>query len=360
MNGQSFGDLALSMYGERFRQLVLYSIAVSQMGFCCAYFIFVGTNLRDLVMILSSCRIVLPDWVFILFQILVYIPLAWVRRIKNFGLTALIADAFILLGLGYIFSYDIFSLSQNGPKDIIPWINLQSFPLFIGTAMFSFEGISLMLPIVQSMEHPERFSRVLTACLSTVAAIFLTIGSLSYLSLGTNVETVIFLNLPKSTTTTSVQLLYVIAILLSFPLTIYPAIRITEQGRLINTGIFGISTGKQSNFVKWEKNLYRAALTTFLGVVAWLGSASLDKVVSVVGCFACIPLSFIYPALLHTHVTKSKLVKAKDWVIVVVGTILMVYTTAVTIREWAANGAPVPPDRCHDAQGRRFLFRSNP
>jgi solute carrier family 36 (proton-coupled amino acid transporter) len=54
--------------------------------------------------------------------------------------TALIADVFILIGLGYIFTYDLVLIGNEGVKDV-PWINLQSFPLFIGTAMFAFEGI---------------------------------------------------------------------------------------------------------------------------------------------------------------------------------------------------------------------------
>lgn len=295
-------------------------------------------------MIMTKCRWILPDWVFILLQLMIYIPLAWVRRIKNFGLTALIADVFILVGLGYIFFYDIVELSVSGPKEV-PWINLQSFSLFVGTATFSFEGICLMLPIVQSMEHPERFGKVLSACIFSILAIFISIGSLGYLALGNEVQTNVFFNLPKNPLTNGIQFFYITAIMLSFPLTVYPAIRITEQA------IFGISTGKSSNLVKWEKNLYRATLTTFLGLISWFGSASLDKVVSVVGCFACIPLSFIYPALFHSTIAKSKAVKIKDWCIVIVGTLTMIYTTSVTIEQWINSPTALPPDRCHDSFG---------
>jgi proton-coupled amino acid transporter len=150
LGNRSFGDIGQVLFGDRFRQIVLYSIAISQMGFCCAYFIFVGQNLRDIIMDITQCRIVLPDWIFILIQLLIYIPLAWVRRIKNFGFTALIADVFILLGLAYIFFYDFVKLSKSGIQDV-PLINTDSFSLFVGTAMFAFEGICLMLPIAQSM-----------------------------------------------------------------------------------------------------------------------------------------------------------------------------------------------------------------
>lgn len=138
--GKSFGDLGQIIYGERMKQLVLASIAVSQMGFCCAYFIFVAQNLRDLLMIVSNCRFILPDWFFISLQLVLYIPLAWVRKIKNFGITSLIADVFILAGLGYIFVYDLAVISESGAQNV-PWVNMQQFPLFIGTAMFAFEGI---------------------------------------------------------------------------------------------------------------------------------------------------------------------------------------------------------------------------
>ena len=109
--------------------------------------------------------------------------------------------------------------------------------------------------------------------------------------------------------------------MLSFPLTVYPAIRITEQG------IFGVSTGKASLLVKWQKNLYRTVVVIFLGLVGWLGAANLDKFVSLVGCLCCIPLSFIYPALFHAHITKSKAAKVKDWLIVIFGTLATAYTT---------------------------------
>ena len=137
---KSFGDLGQIIYGDKCRQTILASIAISQMGFCCAYYIFVGQNLRDLLMIVSDCKIILPDWVFICIQVLVYIPLAWVRKIKNFGITSLIADVFILAGLGYIFVYDLVLIGETGVQNV-PWINLESFPLFVGTAMFAFEGI---------------------------------------------------------------------------------------------------------------------------------------------------------------------------------------------------------------------------
>jgi len=272
MGGLSFGDLAGQLFGESFRQMILGSIAVSQMGFSCAYYIFVATNLRYLTLLASGCKWDLPFWFFIAVQVLIYVPLSWVRKIKSFSITSLIADVFILIGLIYILSFDVFKISLKGVAKDLLWINYESFPLMIGTAMFAFEGICLILPIAHSMKKPEQFTSVITWCMFTIGVVMIVIGSMGYLALGNNVSTVVFLDLPQGFLPNSLQFFYVIAIILSFPLCVYPAIKITEFG------IFGKRDGKSSHLVKWQKNLFRTITVSCLGLISWAGSDSLDKV----------------------------------------------------------------------------------
>jgi len=340
MGGLSFGDLAGQLFGKNFKQLVLGSIAVSQMGFSCAYYIFVATNLRYLTLLASGCKWDFPFWFFIAVQVLIYVPLSWVRKIKSFSITSLIADVFILVGLIYILSFDIFKISAQGVAKDLLWINFESFPLLIGTAMFSFEGICLILPIAQSMKKPEQFTSVITWCIFTIGIVFIIIGAMGYMALGNDVSTVIFLDLPQGPFPNGLQFFYVVAIILSFPLCVYPAIRITE------VGIFGHRDGKSSQWVKWQKNLFRTVVVSSLGLISWAGSDSLDKVVSLVGCFACIPLSFIYPAMFHFKITTSQFYKTIDLLLIVFGTIATLYTTYVTVQQWAMNAPSPPKDPC--------------
>ncbi|KAJ3109775.1 neutral amino acid transporter [Phlyctochytrium planicorne] len=314
--GGSFGDIGEKLYGPGVRQLVLWSIAVSQAGFSCAYFIFVAQNLRDLVMIVSDCKLVYPEYVFMIVQLLIYVPLSWVRRIKHFSIPSLVADVFILMGLGYIFYYNLSVLATSGVAQDFVWVNLQSFSLFVGTAMFAFEGICLILPIAESMKKPEEFGWVLTLCVVVIGAIFVIIGATGYLAFGAKVETVVFLNLPKgSKLVMGLQFFYAIAIMLSFPLTVYPSIRIIEAG------LFGVLDGKKSTIVKWQKNAFRAFFVSALAWIAWAGSNNLDKFVSLI----------------------------KDMAIVVFGIIALFYTTYVTIEQWIVGNPDVPADRCMGA-----------
>jgi proton-coupled amino acid transporter len=310
------------------------------MGFSCAYYIFVATNLRYLTLLASGCKWDLPFWFFIAVQVLIYVPLSWVRKIKSFSITSLIADVFILIGLIYILSFDVFKISLKGVAKDLLWINYESFPLMIGTAMFAFEGICLILPIAHSMKKPEQFTSVITWCMFTIGVVMIVIGSMGYLALGNNVSTVVFLDLPQGFLPNSLQFFYVIAIILSFPLCVYPAIKITEFG------IFGKRDGKSSHLVKWQKNLFRTITVSCLGLISWAGSDSLDKVVSLVGCFACIPLSFIYPAMFHYKITTSRFYKIIDLLLIVFGTIAMLYTTSVTLQQWAMNAPTPQKDPC--------------
>lgn len=66
-----------------------------------------------------------------------------VRDLAKLSGTALLADAFILVGLVYIFGSEIAIVSSRGIADV-KMFNPRDFSLFIGTAVFSFEGIGLV------------------------------------------------------------------------------------------------------------------------------------------------------------------------------------------------------------------------
>jgi proton-coupled amino acid transporter len=292
------------------------------LGFVCAYFVFVAENLRNLVMSVSDCVMQPSLGSLILAQLLLYIPFALVRRIKYFSNAALIADVFILMGLVYIFWYDAVLLQQQGPGDYVNFDG-NTFALMIGTALFTFEGIGLVLPISQSMKKPEKFPKVLTITMIISAALFTLIGAICYVTFGSDVQTVVLSNLPQdSKMTRTVQLLYSFSIAFSVPLQLFPAIRILEQGLVPNLD------GKKNRLHKWQKNVFRAGLVILMSVVSYGGSSSLDKFVSLIGSFACVPLSFMYPSIFHYKaVATTRWVKMKDLFLFFLGFVMMVYVT---------------------------------
>ncbi|KAJ1672425.1 hypothetical protein GGF38_000056, partial [Coemansia sp. RSA 25] len=321
--GGSYGDLALKLYGRPLKYCVMVSIVLAQLGFCCAYVIFVATNMRDLWNTVTECRHQYPTEMWILIQLLIYIPLAFVRKIKKFASLSLIGNFFILIGLGYLFVYDLWSIAARGPAKVVQF-NPSKFPLLVGTAAFSYEGISLVIPIVESMERKDKFNGVLTASLVICAGLFVTIGALSYLTFGEAVEAVILLNLPNdSVWTLVVQLLYSLAIIMSVPLQLFPAIRIIESG------IF-TQSGKGNPVVKWQKNLFRTLMVGVIAMVAIFGADKLDNFIAIVGASSCLPLSFLYPVMLHYRsLADTWKAKAKDVVLIAIALFGLVYVTFI-------------------------------
>jgi proton-coupled amino acid transporter len=158
------------------------------------------------------------------------------------------------------------------------------------TAVFTFEGIGLIIPITESMREPEKFPRLLTYCMFGLMTLFAGAGILGYAAYGSDIQTVVIVNLPQDNKFVSaVQFLYSVAIMLSTPLQLFPAVRIMENG-------FFSRSGKNNSKVKWEKNAFRALITFGCTLVAAVGAADLDKFVSIVGSVACVPLCFCYRA----------------------------------------------------------------
>ena len=113
------------------RYAILTSIAVSQLGFVSAYIIFVSENLQAFTMAVTNCVKLLGIQYFILLQMLIFLPLALVRNLAKLSTTALVADAFILFGLIYIFGTEISIVAARGVAQVQAF-NYNSFSLFVG------------------------------------------------------------------------------------------------------------------------------------------------------------------------------------------------------------------------------------
>lgn len=155
------------------------------------------------------------------------------------------------------------------------------------------------------MKEPHKFPKVLSGVMVAVAILFASFGVMGYAAYGSNIQTVVILNLPQNDKfVQAVQFLYTIAIVLrcvlagcfwhqpeatsrltvgcfynSLPLQLFPAIRIWENG------LFSQS-GKHDPKVKWQKNTFRGSIVLLCSLISWAGASNLDGFVSFIGSFA--------------------------------------------------------------------------
>ncbi|KAI8637573.1 transmembrane amino acid transporter protein-domain-containing protein [Parasitella parasitica] len=335
----SYGDIGGHLYGSWMRSIVLFSIAISQMGFMCGGTIFIVQNVTEAVRALSGDTIHLNATAVFVVLAIMLMPLVLIRNIAKLSPTALLSDALIIGGLICLLIFDVIEIFEDGiasPKSGpgIHWLfNQTNFSVFIGTAVYSFEGIGLIIPIRDSMENPEKFPAVLTTVMILVASTLCSIGALGYVAFGENVKTVALLNLPAGVLPNSVQLGYAVAVLLSNALTLFPTIRIIEQA------LFGERTGKHNLYIKWQKNTLRAAIVATGTLIAWAGANDLDKFISLIGSVCCCPLSLIFPPLFHLALPTTKGSKrAIDMALIGFGFVIMLFTFYNTSKQWATSG----------------------
>lgn len=354
--GGGYGEIGAVVSGPRFRSLILASITLSQLGFVCAGVIFTAENLLAFLnAVTASTGAAQPfgTTALIAIQFIVLIPLALIRNISKLGPVALLADVFILIGIIYIWYYDIASLASRGPAPSVELFNSSSFTLTIGSAIFTFEGIGLILPIQSSMKKPEHFNYLLYLVMFIITVIFTSVGALCYATFGEDTKIQVISNFPQdSKLVNAVQFLYCIAVLAGEPVQLFPAVRILE------THIFGErATGKKSVAIKWKKNALRTAAMIFCGIVSIVGASDLDKFVALIGSVACVPLVrtyltyprhvkmlanslmcvqvYIYPPWLHYKgVATTMREKAFDVALMCLGVVAMVYTGVVTVMQW--------------------------
>lgn len=318
----SFGDMGAHIYGKWMRNMINFSLVISQIGFSSAYIVFVSENMQAFVLAVSDCKTHIPIGLMILMQMVVFLPLSLYRNINNIQKLALVADVFILAGLVYLYYYDILTIVGQGGVSDIAYFNKNDWTLFIGTAIFTFEGIGLIIPIQTGMKNPRKFPGVLGFVMIIITVVFVSMGALSYAAFGSETKTVIILNMPQDNKfVNGVQFIYSVAILLSTPLQIYPAIEITSQQLFSRTG-------KYNPYVKWKKNFFRFLMVAICALLAWVGANDLDKFVALVGSFACIPLVYIYPVRLlgrtystpllltrNSPCSTTRLLRAPPWLV---------------------------------------------
>lgn len=331
--GGGYGELGAAIVGPRFRSLILFSIGLSQLGFVCAGLIFTAENLWAFLDAVTGGRhnVVLGVPSLIALQLLPLIPLALIRHISKLGPVALVADVFILVGLVYIWYFDIASLVTRGLEPSVMLFNSSSWTLTIGSAIFTFEGIGLILPIQSSMKKPEHFGKLLYFVMFLITIIFTSVGALCYATFGEDTKIQVISNYPQdSALVNAVQFLYSMAVLAGEPVQLFPAVRILETSFFEER-----ASGAKNPAIKWKKNAVRTALMVLCVGVSMVGATDLDKFVSLIGSFACVPLVYIYPAFLHYKGAAEKgWVKVMDIILMAVGLVAMMYTTTMAIFQW--------------------------
>lgn len=161
-------------------------LCITQLGFCCIYFLFVAANLQDVIAHYYS-RLNIHVYLVILL-----VPMILLNLVKNLKyLTPVSLFAALLTSCGLVITF--WYMLQNLPstKHVPKFATWAQLPLYFGTAIYAFEGIGVVLPLENNMKNPDAFggwNGVLNTGMIIVTCLYTAVGFFGYLKYGDEVK----------------------------------------------------------------------------------------------------------------------------------------------------------------------------
>ncbi|CAL1680411.1 unnamed protein product [Lasius platythorax] len=308
------GPLGLRKYSILMRKLVNIFLCITQLGFCCVYIVFISTNMKQVLDAHGIEMDVHQHMAVVLIPIMLS---TWIRNLKYLVPVSSIANFLMIAGYiatMYIMSHDVPSINER--RYVADWNNL---PLFFGTVIYSFEGITLVLPLKNEMKNPNNFNKalgVLNVGMVIVGFMFVAIGFLSYLKYGDEVAGSVTLNLAqKEVLPQCIKTAISLSILLTYALQFYVPIAIMWPDIVNRFGPF-----------KWPilaEIIFRSAIC-FITFILAEAIPKLGLFISLVGAVSSTALALVFPPIIDMivcwHNTNlSFFTITKDVMIVLIG-----------------------------------------
>jgi len=298
----TYGDVGQAAMPRCGRILVDFAILTSQIGFCCAYLLFIVKNLE------TSHPDVSRKF-FLAWMLPACFMFTLIRDLKKLSTWTLLAQglqvsAFIIV---VDFDFENSHLIELGNRKEIDFYQL---PFFISIAVYCFEGAGMILHLEQSVveRYKSSFKTIFVRVITAITILYVFFGVSGYLSYGEETRDVITFNLDQSDVgwihwSVFVRVFLCSSLFLTYPLMMFPVTNILKR-RI--SEICGCSPENYAMFL-----LMRLALVSLTGSII-LVVPNFGQVMEIIGATICTHLAFTLPALFHYRMpTKIPLTKSE-------------------------------------------------
>uniref|UniRef100_A0A182W4M9 Amino acid transporter transmembrane domain-containing protein n=1 Tax=Anopheles minimus TaxID=112268 RepID=A0A182W4M9_9DIPT len=170
----AYGPPSVRSWAPTMKNAVNIFICVTQLGFCCIYFVFISSNFKQIA---DRYGIELDVHIHMALLVVPIVLTSIITKLKFLSYCSLAANVFMTIGIGITFYYASQGLPPLAERNLVG--RLEQLPLFYGTAIFAFEGIALVLPLQNEMKHPADFGKpcgVLNIGSTFIILLFTTFG----------------------------------------------------------------------------------------------------------------------------------------------------------------------------------------
>eukprot|EP01013_Petalomonas_cantuscygni_P008060 TRINITY_DN20771_c0_g1_i1.p1 TRINITY_DN20771_c0_g1~~TRINITY_DN20771_c0_g1_i1.p1 ORF type:complete len:499 (+),score=48.52 TRINITY_DN20771_c0_g1_i1:57-1499(+) len=340
---KTYGDVGWYAMGRCGSLLADVFIAVSQVGFCIAYIVFINTNL---LLVFRCSDVPAPvQMVVFTFGFGILSGLCLVRHLKWLAPSSIFADICYAVGITLILSFDFQNILQHthhdlhavGRDDATATFKTEGIPFFFGVVIYCFEGITLVIPIYSTFQRRFAFRVIWSVNTVIVTTLFILFGAIGYSAYGSATLDIVTLNMPSDVpATTLVRLVFCLGLFCTYPVMMFPVFS-TIEGPLF--AVLGrLSGGGPTSFLELKRSVFRVAVVLMTFMVA-VSVPNFGLFVSLVGSTACATLAFILPPLYHLRICRPRgLVAAIDVTVLLLGLIGLAFGLAQSLSDVMAGG----------------------
>lgn len=277
----TYSDIGFAAFGLTGRTIVDFALLTSQIGFCCAYLIFISENLSTYLPSVEK-----NQWLLILLPPLFLLTL--IKDLSKFAIFSLFAQVSNIFAFTVVYWFDFqhLHLAQVHPKEF----SLEGFPYYFSVAIYCFEGAGMILSLEESIAEDLRssFKKFFVSTIIGITTLYITFGAAGYLSYGPETKDIITLNLPTDggfNFAILVKSCLCISLFFTYPIMLFPVFSILEKKLQIS------STSLKSLMLR----LFVVLVTGLIVVRV----PNFGQLMALVGASCCTLLAFIMPALMH-------------------------------------------------------------
>ncbi|KRX08332.1 hypothetical protein PPERSA_01793 [Pseudocohnilembus persalinus] len=301
--GMGYPELAEQLLGAKGVLTVKVMLCLFQIGCCVSYVIFF---LKFFEYAFQTAGNKMDDLIYLFIALCIILPLSLINDVSFFKRTSIIGNAFVIGTLILIYVHNLNEIFNGGDQidensqDLFSFLQI---PMIIGTSIYSFEAIGLVFSIRNSLRDPTEFKSIFRNVNIFVCVLYISFAICGVVALGNQMEEIILFSMPRRFYVQMFQILYAIALILSYPLQLLPSYQIMEASSSIKNYI-----KRDTQNWKLRRFFFRCLITVFICISAFV-IPRFAVFLNLIGSIAGTCLQFIFPILMYNRVYEHEMTK---------------------------------------------------
>lgn len=306
----SFSELCFFITGKWGFFIARISVVILQVGVCAVYVSFFGMFFNNVFCYAGVSALCTYFGLDLLLCLIIIIPLSLIKNLTNYNRFSLLANFFVTVSLLIILAKASQKISEDGVKGEKLFVG-ENFPMCFGISIFVIECIGIVFEMRDSMKEPGKFEVVLIKNFVVATLIYTILPTIYYMSFGEEVKELIVFNVSiESPLGMIIQVLYALALCISYPLQLFPVFIIIESVFKMDRGVNLLIDKSQYSKTKFLNKIKiyscRLLIVCLIILISW-AIPNIALFINLLGALGSTTLGMLFPVLIgEIYLYKNK------------------------------------------------------